>query len=809
MRVIIQHEEERTRSLVRNLTPYAARIECLGSCYKIIDIPKKYLTHLSKVVQYIEPNFSIELGEDSTIDESILKNSERILVFIGTKILDKRIDAYYNMTTHTLEPVSKKEEGDEYTWINCYSHNNEIDAAEYISCIRYLRDFISHGDKPIIIYANIYVPSVLHRYRALTYKIINSYLERMNGILVAKSAKDKTCKYYMSSESYYEPYQNHIIYLEASLNEDFLKDLYLLHFTQNSSGSQKIKRCPRQSVPLYQDAFYQSISQEQEIYVLLNLGNFREPENYRSLGVDHIPLIGDYGMLYAKKSMFDDLSNELRSETAYPYYQPILSHPSCIKTTLTSSFSYQITSQELRYKGEGVYIGVITTDNVDYTNGVLRTKDGKSRIACIWEQTRANEGTFFLNEQINEALQSPDPGQIIELPTGESMSTMMLGIAGGDGEEPNYRGVATQAEFLVAKIKTAPEELQRLYGGMPNSSATTAADALIGVLQLVNFARNQDRPLVLCVPFNTNIDSHDGSLLFYEILGLIARRERVTIIVPAGEEADKMHHFSISGRGTTSDNAYVRVQRENRNVIGIIIQKFQDDVSVLLYPPQGVDSEPIDLKAEGVKSFNETRIYSNGYKISFVNGAPRILFRMQNPSIGTWRIEFRSNTEILSRIDLWISQQELNNSITLEPSNPFITIGSLGNIDNVMTVGAGDENTLIVLRSSGRGYSWDNRVKPQFLAHASNIIAPCSLDGWVSVTGTIPAASVMMGVAATVYSKCITEQIFPLPNTLVMSSIMMGMLKRFNEIEYPNPSQGYGIFSLQILNALLNKPFIL
>ena len=806
MRVIVQHEEE----MGSYLAQYATCIEPVYLNYKIVDTAEKYLPWLSEMTQYIEVNFKIELHKEKHMSELSLNNNEMILATIGSKDTHNRIDAYYNMKTHTLEPTDRVIDVATYQWINCYSENDEINAEEYIRCICYLRTLSSECQKPIIIYANIYVPDETYRYRGLTYKIISNYLVDINGVLITKTVKDEIWKHYTPTQKPYEFYLDHTIYLEDSLNDTVKKVIPLLYTSRNQARFKNIYKHYRQDNSLYRNnVFYQAISPEQEIYVALTLGEFRSREDYQALGIQHIPLIGDYGMLYAKRSVFDEFAEILRLEVAHPYYIPVLSYPYCDKNTIVPNFHHEMIREKLTYKGKGVYIGVIATDYVDYTNQALRTRDGESRISYIWEQVRANTGIHFLREQINEALRSPNPEQIIKLPEDDSISTMILGIAGGESELPHYRGIATEAEFIVAKVNTAPEAFQRIYGGMPSKNATTMADMLIAVLELINFSRREGRPLVLCIPFNTNIDPHDGSLVLHEILGLIAAIERVTIIVPTGEEADKMHHYSIGGQQPLFTTVDINVQKENQNIVGIAYQKFSTITSVSLYPPEAVMGEFVNLKRLGITRMQGAVIYSNGYKTSPLNGAIRMLFRIEGPRVGTWKILFELDTELSSQMDMWISQQELNEYITLNPSSPFITIGSLASINNVMSVGGYDKDNMVVLRSSGRGYTWDNRIKPLFITHASHITAPCGRGEWVQVTGTLAAASIMAGVAATIYDKCIQEQVFPFPNTLVMRSIILGMITQFEDIEYPNPSQGYGILDIQELNHLLTAPFIL
>jgi len=806
MKVVVQHDEK----MESYLQQYAMHIKYISPSYKIIDIEEKYLSWLSEITQYIEPNFVIRLCEEKCISESPLNNSEIILASIGCKDTNKRVDSYYNMKTHTLEQPGKMRGNTACERINCYSKSNEISAVEYITCICYLRDLARGYHKPIVIYANLYVPDETYRYRSLTYKIISNYLSDLEGVLITKTCKESIYKHYAPSQETYEFYLDHTIYLEDNLNSAVKRIIPFLYTSQDQSRFKNVYRDCRQNNLLYRNnVFYEAISPDQEIYVVLTLGEFRRPADYQALGIHHIPLIGDYGMLYAKRSVFDELGEMLRLEVEHPYYIPILSHPFCDKETINQGFAYDITGENLAYKGEGVYIGVITTDHVDYSNMALRMPGGKSRIAYIWEQVWADEGIDFSTEQIDAALSSPEPGQIIKLPAGDSVSTMILALAGGESEVPRYRGVATESEFVVAKINTAPEAMQRINGGMPSENAVTMADILIGVLKLVNFARQEGKPLVLCLPFNTNIDSHDGSLIFYEILGLIASRERVTIIVPVGEEADKQHHYSMVGTQPAFATVDLNVQKENQNVVAIGYQHLSNIITVTLYPPMAVATQSINLKTVGVTQLMGAVIYSNGYQISPLNGAARLFFRIENPRVGTWRILFELDTQLSSPIDLWISQQELNRYITLSPANPFITIGSLACLDNLIAIGGYDQDNRVVLRSSGRGYTWDSRVKPHLAANGNAMIAPSGVGEWVRVKGTLPAASVMAGVAATIYNKYSEKQVFPLPNTLVMRSILLGGIRQWEGAEYPNPSEGNGIFDMEKLNALLTESLLL
>ena len=226
-----------------------------------------------------------------------------------------------------------------------------------------------------------------------------------------------------------------------------------------------------------------------------------------------------------------------------------------------------------------------------------------------------------------------------------------------------------------------------------------------------------------------------------------------------------------------------------------------------LYAPKGVEDQPINLKIPDVIRLGRATIYCSGPKLSFTDGEVNVLVRIDNPQVGEWKIEVISDN--IYPTNIWISQQELNAYITLNPSDPFITVGSVGTSNTVMTIGAYDKDNMVVIGSSGRGYATDNRIQPFAITNGNNIIAPCKSGEWAKVTGTLPAVSVMLGVVATVYDKCIQEQVSPFPNTVIMKSILRSTLQRLQGVEYPNPSQGYGIYDVQTLNILLTASFAL
>ncbi|MDF2877019.1 MAG: hypothetical protein K0S30_115 [Clostridia bacterium] len=805
MKVVLEHDKK-NNSYLRQ---YATHIQQLSLEHSLLEVQEKHLAWLRGLVKCAEPDFEILLhsqilgAEDDLLTESI------IIVYIGSKKTPIKADAYYNIKTRTLEKATAHPSRHVIKWIHCYSQDNRMGAVDYIQCIRYLKEKSREWHRPVIIYGDIEVADEKYRYRSLTNKVISQYLKEINGVLITRASHHTAGKYDVPSKEPFEVYHNHILYEEENLEHTIKKALAFLDKAHNCFRMEALNKFFHRQTPLYKDAFYQSIPLEQMIYVVPSYGAYKSVQYYADMGITAVEVAEDYRVLYAPRSVFDTHSEVLKTLVIPQYQMPVLSAGLYSGNEVSKIEPYRLVTEELAYKGEGVYIGFVGIDGVDYTNEVLRTPEGKTRIACIWEQDEAGEGNFYFREQINEALISDTPEQIVPISENNGITTALLGIAGGKSTEKGYEGIATEAEFLVAKIKPAPNVMQEIFGGVPTERAVLMPDILIGFSKLRRIATANGRPIVFCIPFNSNIDTHDGTFILNNVVEYIGERPGVTVVVPAGEEADKMHHATISGNQSEASTIGIRVDRMGQNVVGIICQKVATITGIRLEPPAGVEMESVNLKESAVTRLGlGAEVYSSGTHINFSNGTLQMLFRINAPETGEWKLRIELDPVVESLIDIWISQQTLNPYITLSPANPLKTVGSTACI-NIISSGAYNRESMVVIRSSGRGFSWSNQVRPRLVTDANNIIGPYKKDRWVSVTGTLPATSIMAGVAATLYSKFMKEDMFPLPNTLVMDSILLGVLRQFEGVEYPNPSQGYGIFDRASLAPLLATFFVL
>ena len=127
----------------------------------------------------------------------------------------------------------------------------------------------------------------------------------------------------------------------------------------------------------------------------------------------------------------------------------------------------------LSNKGQGVLIGLIDT-GIDYRNPLFQNPNGTTRIAGIWDQTLPEDpnqlppgvsdpagqlagisyGTVFTPAQINAALRSENPLDLVPSTDTEGHGTLLAGIAAG-GETPSgdFIGAAPLASIGVKNLK--------------------------------------------------------------------------------------------------------------------------------------------------------------------------------------------------------------------------------------------------------------------------------------------------------------------------------------------------------------------
>ena len=209
----------------------------------------------------------------------------------------------------------------------------------------------------------------------------------------------------------------------------------------------------------------------------------------------------------------------------------------------------------LNLRGKGTLIGIVDT-GIDYRNPIFHREDGTSRILRIWDQTIDSEeempdlvadlafGTVYTEEDINLALNSPNPLDVVPSMDEIGHGTMMAGVAAGNEVlESDFSGVAPEADIVVVKLKQAKEFIRNFYVIPLDVPCYQENDILLGVEYLVGVAGNMNRPLAISIGLGTSQGSHTGRGHLSHVLSVVGDIPGRIMTVAAGNDGDNKRHF--------------------------------------------------------------------------------------------------------------------------------------------------------------------------------------------------------------------------------------------------------------------------
>ena len=203
----------------------------------------------------------------------------------------------------------------------------------------------------------------------------------------------------------------------------------------------------------------------------------------------------------------------------------------------------------LDLSGRGVLIGFVDT-GIDYTQQVFRYEDGTSKIQFIYDQTiqgRPPEGfyigTEYTNAEINEALMSENPYEIVPHRDISGHGTFLASVAAARRTE-NYSGAAPDAEIIAVKLRKArPYYLQRYLVPDDVEDVFGSTAVMVGVEYILGKARELGRPVAICIGIGSNFGTHDGFSIYEEYLSSVSNIRGVCLCLAAGNESQARHHM--------------------------------------------------------------------------------------------------------------------------------------------------------------------------------------------------------------------------------------------------------------------------
>ncbi|HHT97694.1 MAG TPA: S8 family peptidase [Clostridiales bacterium] len=464
----------------------------------------------------------------------------------------------------------------------------------------------------------------------------------------------------------------------------------------------------------------------------------------------------------------------------------------------------------LNLLGEGVLIGIIDS-GIDYSNPIFQYEDGTTRIASIWDQTidsgKINQNTFYGTEygreQINEALKSDTPYNIVPSKDELGHGTMVAGIAAGrDKPEDGFFGVAPAAELVIVKLKNAKEYLKEFFRIPKDAFCYQETDLISGVQYIREFSRRIGKPLVICLALGSSQGPHDGTGVLQSFLAIGSTTLGMITTIAGGNEGNSRRHFN----GEIDDNIGYESVELNVGVDdkGFSMELWGDSpttFSIDIQTPSGEFIPRITVRLDENREINfvfEDTIINIDYQmIESFSGDQLILMRFANPSPGIWRFRVYGVGDLAKRFNMWLPMQDfISNGTYYIRSSPYTTILSAGNTIRPITITAyNPENDSLFLDSS-KGYTRTGHYKPDLAAPGVNVIGPTLQQSFVPFSGTSVAVAHTAGIAAMLLEWGVVRGKLPRMNSLNAKKLLIRGARRNVNLHYPNRDWGYGIIDV-------------
>lgn len=534
-----------------------------------------------------------------------------------------------------------------------------------------------------------------------------------------------------------------------------------------------------------------------------------------------------YDILYYDRSTVPPLSISQYSYTSIPKLFSLMD-----STSLDVSGILSVQNQPgLSLKGQGVLVGIVDT-GIDYTNPLFRDEAGQSRIVSIWDQTAVPQsenveeqvgnqmiaieqlqgesfvpeyGIIYTREQINDALQSEAPQNIVPETDINGHGTYLASIAAGSADPVNdFIGAAPLSELVIVKLKEAKQNLRDFFYMQGEEPLYQENDIMAGVAYLERVASMQQKPLVILLGIGSNQGSHTGAGPLSIYLDEIASQIGRAVVVPAGNQAIAQHHFyGVASSTINPVNVEINVEA---GIVGFCMELWTyapELVRVVVQSPTGQRSQggfPVSEETQTTKFIFEDTILTLDYRIAGKeSGDLLVFFRFSSPAEGIWTVYVYPQNAITGAFHMWLPIQPLAGSeIRFIEPDPDTTVTTPGNTELAITVGGYNGLTGVRFLESGRGFSGTEQVKPEFCAPAVEVAGARAglLGGYTTRTGTSASAAITAGAAALALEWGLLRGNAPTMNSVEVKNLLIrGCERELNQV-YPNTEWGYGRLDL-------------
>lgn len=513
-----------------------------------------------------------------------------------------------------------------------------------------------------------------------------------------------------------------------------------------------------------------------------------------------------YNIVHVEREVAEPLTFERYSYNAIPKCYTLIDTDAMTQAGILQVQNYPT----LDLQGSGVMIGFIDT-GIDYQNPVFRNLDGSTRIAGIWDQTIQEGvpprgllyGTEYRREQIDEALRNENPFQVVPSRDEQSHGTFLASIAaGGPNEENQFIGAAPDATIAMVKLKPAKQYLKDFYEIHTDAECYQETDIMLGLKYLNQLAEEQGLPLVICIAIGTNQGGHSGLSPLIGLLEVYSNLAQRAIVIGAGNEANQRHHYLGQAQNVNDiKEVEIRVASE---VSGFCMELWTENpniMNVTVVSPSGGRTPIFPVRSNQTQDYRfifEGTEITIDYKLFLErSNAELIFFRLRNPTEGIWKVIVTPVQVAEGTFHLWLPMTEfLQNEVYFLESNPDYTITEPGSAITAMTVGFynGSDNSVAI--SSGRGYTRNRAIKPNFVAPGVNVTGAVARNLFAERTGSSIAAGITAGAAALLLEWIVYRLEQGAADSIQIRNLLTLGTERTDGEVYPNRTWGYGRLNL-------------
>ncbi|OGO87999.1 MAG: hypothetical protein A2Y15_03240 [Clostridiales bacterium GWF2_36_10] len=464
----------------------------------------------------------------------------------------------------------------------------------------------------------------------------------------------------------------------------------------------------------------------------------------------------------------------------------------------------------LDLRGSGILVGIVDT-GIDYTSNSFRYEDGTTKIQFLFDMTIRTTppegfyiGTEYTKEQIDLALQSENPYDIVPSQDTVGHGTFLASIAAGrqNAENPDIIGAAPEAELIIVKLKTARPYLKERFLIPPDQeNAFESTAVMVGIDYIIKKSQQLKRPVAICLGVGTNMGGHDGYSLFEEYIGNVSNLGGVCICTAAGNESDAKHHtqgtISREGESVPID---ISVGQNAGSIYMQIWNSASDRFSVAIRSPTG---EFIGRVPAKTGTFFQVNLVLERAKVSVEyyfpverSGSQLTVVKLIDATPGLWTVLVYGDIVLDGTFHAWLPITGfVSPNVEFTAPSPNYTIVVPATSFIVITCGAYNNFTNSLYPRTSWGPTRLPRISPDFVAPGVNVSGVFPTGPGI-MSGTSVSAAITTGACALLLQWGIIEGNDPYMSTSHAKAFLIRGCVRDKNLAYPNVQWGYGRLNL-------------